>query len=236
MSMKIPRWMTHLTAGVILASTVPAGATLSGSSSNDLPDFTGSANLPPSADAIIRNADEPIRIALQPASAVNSARVTFYDPNQNNALEGGGNNRYSERINSIEDAIQNGRPVSIAADVYGKFGKACNRSSSRCLILVTAEGFDRLYPQYRQRFPNLPANSFIGIIEDTGSAFFGKGTKRLDLAARSSRLARAIPPGFNDRVRWVQMQNPCGAGHAGRMCDFGQTTVAPTALAMLDMR
>ena len=175
-----------------------------------------------------------LRLVLEPLSDVNSARVTFYDPDINNAMEGGGLDLFSERINSVEDSIKNGRPITLAADKYGKFGSACNREDQRCLMLIHTKGFDRTFPGYRQKFKYLPKDTFLGIIEDTGGAFAGKAGTRMDIAVRNRSLARAVPGGFNDHVRWTHVDNPCVNGAKGRQCDMSLSSLGPTAVALLN--
>jgi hypothetical protein len=172
---------------------------------------------------------------LHPLSALNTARITFYDPSVNSRLEGGNRDAFGETINSIEDAERNGRPVTIAADNYGSFGRQCNRESKRCLVLIHTAGFDTYFPAYRKRFPHLPKNTFLGIVEDTGGAFAGTNGKRMDLATRNRSFARSVPGGFNDHVTWTQVQNPCGSAEAGRQCDLTTASLAPQTLAMLNI-
>lgn len=163
---------------------------------------------------------EPDRqdLVLNSVGDVEKARVTFYNPNNSSRLEGGPKNQFSEPINSIEDAIRNGRPVTLAADTWGKFGADCNRREKRCLILIKTEGFDRLFPAYRGRFPNLPRNSFLGIVEDTGGAFYGTKGKRFDLAARNQSLANTVPGFFAEYASSLRLANPCGQGKDSRHC------------------
>lgn len=122
-------------------------------------------------------------------STCTSTHSSVYNPNDNGRLEGGGSTRFGESINSIEDAARNGRPVSVSMDDTGTFGRKCNRSSSRCLLLVHVPEIDKKFPAYSRKFPNLPKDTILAIVEDRGDAFEGKGTGKLDIAIRSSRLA-----------------------------------------------
>lgn len=114
---------------------------------------------------------------------------TVYNPGISNSMQGGKLTRFSgvvqERVNSIEDAAKNGRPVTVAMDYLGGFGAKCNRRERRCLLLVHVPGLDKVMPAYSKRFPNLPKNSFLAIVEDTGGAFYNKGTGKLDIPMRN---------------------------------------------------
>lgn len=113
---------------------------------------------------------------------------SVYNPNISNSMEGGPLNRFGETINSVEDAARNGRPVTVAMDFHGEFGLKCNKKSARCLLLVQVPGFDRTYPKYARRFPHLPSNSFLAVVEDTGGAFVNKGTGKIDIPFRTGGL------------------------------------------------
>lgn len=131
-------------------------------------------------------------------NSCSSSVPTVYNPNIGGSMEGGGKNRLGEKINSIEDAAKNGRPVTVAMDRFGAFGAQCNNksrngSSKRCLLLVQLPGLDKQYPAYGKKFPNLPADSFIAMVEDTGGAFSYKGTGKMDVPFRSGGLYRASP-------------------------------------------
>lgn len=124
---------------------------------------------------------------------------TVYNPSINNRMEGGSKNRMGEKVNSIEDAAQNGRPVTVAMDRFGDFGSKCNwknnsgTSTRRCLLLVHLPGLDRKYPSYGNKFPNLPADSFLAIVEDTGGAFSHKGTGKIDIPFSRHNYHRSNP-------------------------------------------
>jgi len=124
---------------------------------------------------------------------------TVYNPNLNNKMEGGKRNRHGDLITSIEDAAKTGRPVTVAMDIYGDFGKKCNWKSSNgtkrrsCLLLVHLPGLDEIYPEYKKKFPNLPEDSFLAIVEDTGGAFYHKGTGKMDIPFRTKNLHQANP-------------------------------------------
>lgn len=181
------------------------------------------------------------------------ARVTFYDPDVNNAMEGGPcTNRGNivkkkgkalgctggEYLNSVEDSIQNKRPVSVAADDKGAFGASCNsvRGDKRCTILIYLQGFDRLYPNYHKSFPHLPKDTFIALVEDTGGDFHYTKGHRFDIAVRSRQLARAAPGFIRSEVHWTKLQSPCGLGAKSRTCEFADAHLAPTVLAMLNLK
>lgn len=162
-----------------------------------------------------------------------SARLTAYNPNPSSyrskreaRLEGGKHTRFgAETLNSVENSIRNGRPVSIAADYTGAFGKQCNQRNQRCLIAFYVEGFDELFPGYRRKFSYLPKDWFLGIVEDTGGAFVGKGSKRFDVAIERRSLSFGVTAGFN-RARWVRVANPCGDNARARYCDLSNLRVA----------
>lgn len=173
--------------------------------------------------------------ALEALSSKKTARMTFYNPNSSSSMEGGPRNRYQEPIHSVEDAIQKGVPISVAADVYGSFGKECNQKDRRCTLLFHAKGFDRLFPEYRKRFRNLPKDTFIGIVEDTGGAFFHAGPTHFDLAVRSRALANATPSFFQTHVSWARVENPCGDGADSRNCHVAMARPSGELLAFLNV-
>ena len=121
---------------------------------------------------------------------------TVYNPDINNKMEGGSKNRMNTYINSVDDAATNGLPVTVAMDMKGEFGDKCNysevhkengedvRVTKRCLMLVHLPGLDENFPQYAEKFQKLPKDSFLALVEDTGSAFFGKGTGKMDIPFR----------------------------------------------------
>lgn len=129
-----------------------------------------------------------------------STWITHYgsDPSQYSGpkearLEGGSKDRHGRQLNSVEESIHNGRPVSLAGDIYGEFGRRCNQSPSKaCLMLVCYENFDATYPEYRARFPGVQANCLIGAIVDTGGAFYGTNGQKIDVATRDIKKARKI--------------------------------------------
>lgn len=163
-------------------------------------------------------------------------RATFYNP-VHEGVEGGELNRHDERITTVETAIQTGFPVTIAADTEGDFGRLCNRISPdrRCLILVRAPGFDRIYPEYRKAFPRLKKDRFIGMIEDSGSpmAFSyhpsDQAGGHIDIAVERRILGYSAPRGFS-RQEWVEISSPChGSWSKVRKCDFRQFALDPIA-------
>ena len=164
---------------------------------------------------------------------VRSTHLTFYNPNSNSRMEGGPRNRYTEFINDVYDAIKNGRPVSIAADYLGAFGAECNQRHNRCLVLIKAIGFDQLFPEYRKKFPLLPANTFIGLVEDTGGAFYHTQGRKFDIAVRSAKLALAAPPYFKTAGTWVKLKNPCGTRNGGRECVLSNRPVPADVVAAI---
>lgn len=169
---------------------------------------------------------------LKLVDAVKRAKFTVYNPNVNDNMEGGPKNRYSEPINSIEDAAKNGRPVTLAADAYNRFGSACNQRQRRCLILVLAPNFDSMFPEYRKKFTNLPRNSFLGIVEDTGDAFNGSNGTHFDIAVRNRHWTFGRPLTFVS-ARWLRINNPCGLTSRGRNCNLAEARLEPTTLAMV---
>lgn len=124
---------------------------------------------------------------------------TIYNPNIEGRMEGGKRNRHGEKITSIEDAAKTGRPVTVAMDIRGEFGQKCNWKNSTgtqrrsCLLLVHLPGLDEVYPEYKKKFPNLPKDSFLAIVEDTGGAFYHKGTGKMDIPFRTNKLYRSSP-------------------------------------------
>lgn len=122
-------------------------------------------------------------------STCSESRSSVYNPDDHGSTEGGSRTRFGEKINSLEDAAKNGRPVSVSMDDEGAFGKKCNRSASRCLLLVRVPGIDRRFPAYARRFPNLPKDTILAVVEDRGDAFAGKGTGKIDIPIRSRKLA-----------------------------------------------
>lgn len=174
-------------------------------------------------------------VALKNLGIARAARVTFYNPNSNSLMEGGPINRFTERINSVEDAIRNGRPVTVAADIYGPFGEMCNQRDKRCLLLIRLPGFDTAYPSYRKKFAKLPRNSFIALVEDTGGAFFNTEGKRFDIAVRSHNLAGAVPPYINPQVKWMRLHSPCGNDARARRCQLSDAHITGEAMSAMGL-
>lgn len=114
-----------------------------------------------------------------------STLPTVYNPSRNNTMQGGKKNRFTEYVRSVEDAIRSGNPVTVAMDHEGPFGSECSNYDRRCLLLVHLPGLNDAFPEYRQAFPLLPKDSILAIVEDTGGAFEGKGTGKLDLPFRN---------------------------------------------------
>lgn len=114
-------------------------------------------------------------------------------------MEGGKRNRHGENVIAIEDAAKTGQPVTVAMDIRGEFGKQCNWKNNNgtqrksCLLLVHLPGLDKTYPAYKNKFPNLPQDSFIAIVEDTGGAFYNKGTGKMDIPFKDKKLYKASP-------------------------------------------
>jgi hypothetical protein len=85
-------------------------------------------------------------------------------------------------------------------DRFGEFGAKCNSkdkkgNSKRCLLLVHLPGLDAQFPAYGKKFPNLPKDSFIALVEDSGGAFSYKGTGKMDIPFSKGKLYRANPFG-----------------------------------------
>lgn len=158
------------------------------------------------------------RIAADASGQCIQSRPTFYNPNINDSMEGGNKTRFGEAINSVEDSIRNGRPVSVAMDYKGSFGEECNRRNRRCTLLVCSKGFSSAFPAYTRAFPNVPNNCFVGIVEDTGGAFKYKGTSKIDIATRHNQYYRSNPRGFGS-VAFSKIQSPCGMAASSRRCD-----------------
>lgn len=136
--------------------------------------------------------------------------ATIYDPSNEGSMEGGKKTRMSaksgeklELVNSLESAAENGKPVTVAMDLEGEFGARCNNKNKdgtetrRCIMLVTLPGLDEKFPAYGKKFKNLPKDSFIAIVEDTGGAFRGKGTGKIDIPFTTKGWAKESP--FNDQ-------------------------------------
>lgn len=124
---------------------------------------------------------------------------TVYNPSKNSRMEGGANNRMGEKVISVEEAAKTGKPVTVAMDRFGDFGSKCNWKSSdgsstrRCLLLVHVPGLDQNYPAYGKKFPNLPVDSLLAIVEDTGGAFSYKGTGKIDIPFSKNNFHKANP-------------------------------------------
>lgn len=154
-----------------------------------------------------------------------SGHPTFYVP-ISQGIEGGPRNRHGEMIQTVETAAKRGTPVTVAADHIGDFGRRCNSNSPdrRCLLLVHASGFDGIFPAYRKKFKNLPKDSFVALIEDSGSPKYFHNRpqdaegKHLDIATDRRELALRAPMGFSS-LRWVELASKC-QGRAARDCDF----------------
>lgn len=176
-----------------------------------------------SAESVNRAGKKSRTVTRAPAvaGACYRTHVSYYNPLDNSAMEGGSENRYTERIQSIQSAIRTGNPVTVAMDIHGEWGKQCNRADKRCTLLVCNKGFDRAFPKYRERFPAVPDNCFLAIVEDTGGRFYHKGTKKLDIASASRAHARAAPRDTEETTFQV-VENPCGTGARARNCDLGK--------------
>jgi hypothetical protein len=211
----------------VLAAVTPAG-TVETLAAEDKPVFAQGERIPLPVARPVRQAGP----SLTSVASIRKSKFTVYNPSINNSMEGGGRNRNGEKINSVEDAVINGRPVTLAADYTGSFGKTCNQRDHRCTILVLAPGFDSMFPAYRRKFPNLPRNSFIGIVEDTGSAFIGSNGNHFDIAVRNRALTVTNPVTIRS-ASWSIVRNPCGSSTSGRLCNLAEASLAPTTVAML---
>ncbi len=108
-------------------------------------------------------------------------------------MEGGSLDRHGKTLNSVEDSIRNGRPISLAGDQFGNFGQRCNKSPSQsCLMLVCYQNFDRVFSNYRARFPGVQKNCLIGVVVDTGDAFNGTSGRKIDVATEDIVKARTL--------------------------------------------
>ncbi len=147
---------------------------------------------------------------------------TIYNPSIGGSMEGGSSNRMGEKVNSMEQAAKNGRPVTVAMDRFGEFGAVCNNkdrrgNSKRCLMLVHLPGLDSMFPAYGKKFPNLPADSFIALVEDTGGAFSNKGTGKIDIPFSKGKFYRNNPFG---KVNFEILQSGITNGKDYRKKDF----------------
>lgn len=97
---------------------------------------------------------------------VNSAKLTGYYP-ANNAMEGGFVDRFGHKLYTLQDFLEGSAPyVSVAAD------KPLSSKNNQPYIRIPS-----IEAKYGMKIPFK--------ICDTGSAFFGKGTSRLDICTRS---------------------------------------------------
>lgn len=197
--------------------------------------FSGSARGNVLSDAT--ESDFPMAPVASISGCGNSHRttVTHYgsDPTRYASLaeanmEGGEFDRWGKdpkknKLNSVEEAIKNKRPVSLAGDTKGGFGKRCNSRNSACLMLVCYPSFDKNYPNYRRTFPNVPKNCMIGAVVDTGSAFTHKGGTKLDVATKDIQIARSL----KETGEWTELQSPNCKGGAGvvRACDVSKLEI-----------
>ncbi|MGE4130275.1 MAG: SH3 domain-containing protein [Bdellovibrionales bacterium] len=139
-------------------------------------------------------------------------------------MEGGSKDRYGLPLTSVEESIRNGRPVSLAADHTGSFGRECNRKGNPCLMLVCYSQFDRLYPSYRRKFPGVPANCLIGVIVDTGGAFGGSNGRKIDVAVQNRRVYQSV----SGSGSYTKISTPTCEGSVSkkRVCDVSSLRVA----------
>lgn len=140
-------------------------------------------------------------------------------------MEGGPLDRHGGRLNSVEESIQNGRPVSVAGDIHGEFGRRCNQSPKKaCLILLCYKNFDQVFPEYRARFPGVQKDCLIGVVVDTGGAFYGTNGRKIDVATRSIEKARKISGGG----RYYEIEtDDCNASRDDkRKCEVNNVTAA----------
>jgi hypothetical protein len=152
-----------------------------------------------------------------------STLITHYgaDPSQYKSarqalMEGGAIDRYGQKLNSVEQSIKNGRPVSLAGDTQGQFGSRCNTSPSRsCLMLVCYDNFDQTFPEYRSRFPGVQKNCLIGVVVDTGGAFTGTSGRKIDVAVNDIKKAETLSA--DGRYFEIEASN-CKAGADKRAC------------------
>jgi|GEM_PF-5623655 len=123
--------------------------------------------------------------------------------------------RFGEKLNSLEQASKNGRPVSLAMDHRGSFGALCNRAQSRCTILVCGKGFDSKVPQYAKAISGLPKDCFLGIVEDTGPSVSGKDDQMVMVSVESNKSFSGVSD-----WKYQLVDSPCGKSRLARDCDF----------------
>lgn len=171
-------------------------------------------------------------VAVRASCAVTTTNMTFYNANPKSyrskaerKLEGGAYTQFDEKLNSVEQSIKNGRPVSLSGDEFGEFGRSCNQKERRCTLLITVKGFSNLYRNYKDKFPHLPKDTFIGIVEDKGEAFAYKGTKKLDAAVVNRAYAASVPDSFK-YTKWRKIENPCGKSASARNCDLSNIRIS----------
>lgn len=127
----------------------------------------------------------------------------------------GSSTRFGEKLNSLEQAIKNGRPVSLAMDHTGSFGSVCNRAQSRCTLLICGKGFDSKVPQYAKSIAGIPKDCFLGIVEDTGPSVSGKGDQQVMISVESSKIFSGVTD-----LKYQLVDSPCGKSRSSRDCDF----------------
>lgn len=174
---------------------------------------------------------------LRHVGVARPVKITWYNPSINDSMEGGKSTRYGggETVNAIEDAIKNGRPVTIAADYENAFGETCNQRDRRCTVLIRLKGFNIAYPSYRKKFPYLPRNTFIAIVEDTGSAFVGSNGAKFDIASRSKKLYKASTPSLSKVATWSRLVSPCGSDEGSRYCNLSNDHISGEAMTAMGL-
>lgn len=150
---------------------------------------------------------------------------TKYANEAEKRMEGGPKDRHNGYLNSVEESIQNSRPVSVAGDIHGEFGRRCNQSPKKaCLILLCYKNFDQVFPEYRARFPAVQKDCLIGVVVDTGGAFYGTNGNKIDVATRSIEKARKISGG--GRYYEIETDDCNSSTDDKRTCKVNNVTAA----------
>lgn len=129
-----------------------------------------------------------------------STLLTSYgvDPSQYGSkaeadLEGGSSDRFGGRAIPVEEQASSLRLVTLATDHTGEWGAAYNRPNKRGLFLVHFPGIWSKVPGLGQALRGiLPEDTILGVVSDTGGAFEGRGSEKVDVAFNNIEVARSF--------------------------------------------
>lgn len=129
-----------------------------------------------------------------------STLLTSYgvDPSQYSSeaeekLEGGSSDRFGGRAVPVEEQASSLRLVTLATDHTGEWGAAYNRRDKRGLFLVHFPGIWSKVPGLGQALRGiLPEDTILGVVSDTGGAFEGRGSEKVDVAFNNIEIARSF--------------------------------------------